>query len=243
MASTSEVGHTKNVTNFETAITFCTGYGTNYVPSNINLLIANLTLLHIASKGALALVKATQAPFDNVEGERQLIFKVLKKLATRIMGALISSGVAETVIKDAETINRKIQGKRANNKPEVTEPGDQPKDTVSVSQQSYDLLIDHFEKLIQLVSSQPKYTPNETDLKVVTINAYKTQLETINTGVKTAYIPYNNAMIARDKRLYQPEIGLVPTAQLVKNYVKSIYGATSPEYKAINGLRFKTYKR
>ena len=243
MASTSEVGHTKNVTNFETAITFCTGYGADYVPSNTDLLIANLTLLHIASKGALMLVKTTQTTFDNVEGERQLIFKILRKLATRIMGALVSSGVSETVIKDAETINRKIQGKRADNKKEETPPGEKPKDTVSVSQQSYDLLIDHFEKLIELVSIQPKYNPNEADLKVTALNAYKTELETINTAVKNAYVPYNNAMDARDKKLYHPETGLVATAQLVKNYVKSIYGASSPQYKAINALRFKVVKR
>ena len=243
MASTSEVGHTKNVTNFETAITFCTGYGADYDPSNNDLKIPELTILHSKGKDALALVKTTQAPFDNVEGDRKNTFKPLKKLATRIMGALVSSGVSQSVIKDAETINRKIQGKRANNKEEITEPGEKPKDTVSVSQQSYDLLIDHFEKLIELVSIQPKYNPNEADLKVTALNTYKTELETINTAVKTTYVPYNNAMDARDKQLYDPETGLVARAQLVKNYVKSIYGASSPQYKTINALRFKTVPR
>jgi hypothetical protein len=99
--------------------------------------------------------------------------------------------------------------------------------------------IDHLEKLIELVAIEPKYTPNETPLKVDSLNDYKTQLETINTAVKNAYVPYSGAMIARDKKLYDPETGLVERAQVVKNYVKSIFSASSPEYKLINKLRFK----
>ena len=49
-------------------------------------------------------------------------------------------------------------------------------------------------------------------------------------------------MIARNKRLYDPQTGLVERAQVVKNYVKSIFGASSPEYKLINKLRFKVIK-
>lgn len=35
--------------------------------------------------------------------------------------------------------------------------------TISVSQQSYDALIDNFGKLIDLVGTEPTYTPNETE--------------------------------------------------------------------------------
>ena len=100
--------------------------------------------------------------------------------------------------------------------------------------------IDHLEKLIELVDVEPKYNPNEIPLQIATLTNYKTQLETINTAVKNSYTPYSNAMIARDKKLYDPATGLVARAQLVKNYVKSIFGASSPEYKQINKLRFKT---
>jgi hypothetical protein len=100
--------------------------------------------------------------------------------------------------------------------------------------------IDHFEKLIELLTIEPKFNPNETPLKLVTINAYKTQIETVNTAVKNTYTPYSNAMIARDNKLYNAENGLVKRSQLVKNYVKSIFGASSTEYKQINKLRFKS---
>lgn len=236
--SVSETGHAINVSNFETLIIICTNYGTNYNPSNNEIKLTELTTLHTQSKQALTLVNTTQTPFSNFEGQRQILFKPLKSLATKVLGALRGANVASTVIKDAETINRKIQGKRASSK--TTPEGETPKDQISVAQQSYDQLIEHFDKLIALVSLEPKYNPNETPLKTNTLVAYKTQLEISNTNVKNTFTPYNNALIARNKKLYDPETGLITRAAIVKNYVKSVYGASSDEYKAINKLRFKT---
>ena len=239
MASTSETGHTKNVNNLETMIARCTGYGAVYNPSNSEILLSELTTLHNESKAALKEVKVTKAPFDDVDGQRKTMFKPLKPLSTKVLGALKAVNAPATVIADAETINRKIQGKRADNSVVETPVGETPKDKISVSQQSYDMQIDHFDKLIQLVTIEPKYIPNETPVKVATLNDYKTQLENINTASKNNYVPYSNALIARDKRIYDPQTGLVERTQLVKNYVKSIFGASSPEYKLINKLRFK----
>ena len=237
--SVSETGHAKNISNFETMISYCTGYGPTYNPSNPAILLTALTALHTESKEALKLVKTTETPFNKVEGQRKLLFKPLKPLATKVMGAIRSSGAPQTVIDDAETINRKIQGKRANTVKAEIPAGEIPKNKISVSQQSYDLQIDHLEKLIELAVAEPKYTPNETPLQVATLTNYKAELETINSSVKNAQTLYSNAMIARDKKLYDPITGLVSSAQVVKNYVKSIFGASSPEYKQINKLRFK----
>ena len=239
MSSSSEVGHAKNVSNLETMLSYCTGYGTIYNPSNSDLLLSALTTLHTDSKASVKLVKTTETPFNDVEGKRNLIFKPLKPLSTRVLGAVRSCGAPATVIADAETINRKIQGKRADNSEVVTPVGEVPKEKISVSQQSFDMQIDHFEKLIELADVEPKYNPNEVPLHVVTLTNYKTQLETINTEVKNAYAPYSNAIMARNKKLYNSETRLVARTQLVKNYVKSIFGASSPEYKLINNLSFK----
>ncbi len=242
MASTSETGHAKNVSNLETMVSYCTGYGTAYNPSNPDLSLPALTTLHDESKAALKLVKKTETPFNDLEGQRKLIFKPLKPLATKVLGSLRSSGAPSTVVADAETINRKIQGKRADNSEAKTPEGKTPKDKISVSQQSFDMQIDHMDKLIELADVEPKYNPNEVPLQVATLTNYKTELETINTAVKNAYTPYSNAMIARNNKLYNLETGLVTRAQSVKNYVKSIFGASSPEYKLINKLSFRIIK-
>jgi hypothetical protein len=46
-------------------------------------------------------------------------------------------------------------------------------------------------------------------------------------------------MQTRNIKLYSPETGIVDTAQTVKNYVKSVFGATSPQYKQISKLIFR----
>ena len=176
MASNTETGHNKNVTNFETLIIACTGFGAEYNPSNSNITIPILTTQHTEAKASVKDVKTTETPFNSVEGQRKTIFKPLKPTSTKVLNALKGASVPATVISDAETINRKIQGKRADNTTEEITTGDAPKDKNSVSQQSYDMQIDHFEKLIELVDVEPKYNPNEEPLKITTLTYYKTEL-------------------------------------------------------------------
>jgi hypothetical protein len=241
MSSTSEKGHAKNVANLETLITTCVGFGSNYNPTNPVITIPVLAALHTETKLVLKTLKITETAFNDVEGQRKLAFKPLKPLATKILGSLQSCGAPSTVITDALTINRKIQGKRANNA--LVEPSasaDAPKDQISVSQQSFDMQMDHLEKLIELVILEPKYSPNENSLKTDTLNNFSLQLETINTAVKNAAVPYSNALIARDKKLYDPQTGLIFTALTAKKYVKSVFGASSPEFKLVNKISFKS---
>ena len=102
--------------------------------------------------------------------------------------------------------------------------------------------VDHFEKLIEIGAIEPSYNPNELPLKVATLSAYKDELTLINTEVKTKYVPYSNAMKSRNAKLYNPETGIVSLTQMVKNYVKSVFGATSAEYKSISKLTFVNIK-
>ena len=235
MASSSETGHTKNVSNFKTAITYCNGYGASYNPSNPALAIPELTTKQQKSKETLDVVKKTDANYKKAEGLRKLAFKPLKNLGTKIIAALVSAQAPKSVIDDASAVNAKIQGKRVDN----SEPAESKKRN-SVSQQSYDLQIDHLEKLIEIVAAEEKYNPNEDALKVATLIDYKVKLEKANNFAKDNYSPYSDALVARDKMLYDPETGLVTIAKLIKNYVKSVFGASSPEFKKINKLRFRT---
>ena len=233
MRSTSETGHAKNVANFETMIAFCIGYGTTYNPTNTNLLVRNLQTKFESSKNKLQTVKETKEPFDSVTGSRQLLFKPLKPLATKVINSLIAQSAPSTVVKDARTIVRKLTGKRAR------KIEGKPEDTISVSQQSYDRLVDSFTELIVLAQTETSYNPNEEDIKITAIQAFQTSLSSKNTEVRNIMVPYSNAMIERDEELYNPETGLVETAMDVKNYVKSVFGASSPQYHQISNIVFK----
>jgi hypothetical protein len=48
----------------------------------------------------------------------------------------------------------------------------------------------------------------------------------------------NVARMARNTLLYTKNTGLVDVALGVKLYVKSAFGATSPEYKSISDIQF-----
>ena len=248
MSSFTETGHAKNVANFEDLISFCTGYGATYNPVNVNIKLPALNTKYTACLNAVQAVKVAKTAFDNSTNARELVFLTLKKLSTRIVNALEATAAAQVTVDDAKTVNRKMQGKRAGKVPEEPSGGGDPGaeatvKSISVSQQSYDSMIDHFAKLIQIVSTEPLYLPNETDLKVVTLNTLLTSLKAANTSVIGTTTTYSNSRITRDSALYDPGTGLVDIALEVKKYVKSLYGASSPQYKQISGLKFAKLKK
>ena len=245
MSSTSEVGHAKNVANFQDLITYCTAYGTTYNPSKIALQLTSLNNLYSDAQTEISSVATAKNTFDTVTGDRQLAFEPLKPLATKIFNALSVTDATEQTLADAKTINNKLQGKRAKTGTENPNPenGNPPNNTVSVSRQSYDSLTENFSSLIDLVSSVPSYTPNETDLSITSLTTFRDNLQTANTNVITAEVAYSNARISRDNQLYSKDTGLVDVAMDVKNYVKSIFGATSPQYKQVSGIKFTKPKK
>ena len=179
MPSTSETGHAKNVANFEILISFCIGYGETYNPSRDALKVANLQTLLTAAKAAIEDCKAKETAFDNTTDARKQSFATLKALGTRIVNSFSVSGVTDSILEGARTINRKLQGQRANtsaaSEPAPTEgttTATPSPATVSSSQQSYDNLVEHLNGLIELVSSHEEYNPNETELKVATLQTY-----------------------------------------------------------------------
>lgn len=240
MPSTSETGHAKNVANLETMISFCQGYGGQYQPSNSLITVAQLKTKHTAGVNALAQVSADFAPFKNATNDRRELFDPFSKLCTKIMNAVEASNVTTDFIKDVKTIIRKLQGTRATPKikDDSSTPEDESLQSHSASQMSFDQRIENFQRLIDLLSSNPNYVPNETDIKVVTLTGLRADMITANTNVKNVYTTYSNSMIARDVVLYDSNTGLVKIASDVKKYIKSVFGATSEQYRQISDLKF-----
>ena len=136
-----------------------------------------------------------------------------------------------------------MQGKRASIISEPIDPKTEAPSTISSSQQSYDQLIQHLAGLNSVLLSEPTYAPNENDLKTATVTAKINTLTTKNNEVSTAYTTISNSRIRRDKTIYGKDTGIVDVASEVKKYVKSLFGATSPEYAQISGIEFKKTKK
>jgi len=251
MASTSETGHPKNVANFESVLSFVIGYGATYNPSKVNLKVPALQTQLASCKANIASVTSTSVAFNNAVNARMIAFFGLKKLSTRLLNALDATAATPQIVKDFKTINAKVQGSKltkadSGKTPAPLDPNTpvtETAKTISSSQQSYSSLIEHMATIITILSTEPTYLPNETDLKVVTLNTLLTNLKNTNTGVINAYTTVSNARIARDQSLYNTTNGLCETAKEIKMYVKSVYGATSPQYKQISGIEFKVVKK
>lgn len=261
MASTSETGHAINVANFEDLISYCIGYGGSYNPVKLALQIAAMQGLRTTAQGNIQAVNAFAVALINVINVRQLAFEPLKALATRIVNALDATNATDELVKDAKTINRKIQGARkttattpttptppAPPAPPVPPTGTGPVPVpptpaqISVSQQSYDSLLENFNKLILLVASEPSYTPNEVDLQVASLTTLAASLAVANTAVIDATTNLSNARITRNNTLYAKTTGLYDIQLDVKKYVKSVFGASSQQYKQVRGIKFTPYK-
>ena len=240
MASTSETGHAKNVANFQSLIAFVTGYGTTYNPSKNALKLPQLIALKADADTKLANVVIENTKFNTKVNERQAAFSSLKSLSTRLVNALQTTDASTQIIKDAKGFNRKMQGQRASTSTTTpTDPNTPAPNTISSSQQSYTQQIQHLAGLISVLESEPSFTPNETDLQIATLQAKQNDLTTKNNDVATAYANISNSRSSRNTTLYSTEGSIFDVASEVKKYVKSIYGASSPEFAQVKGIEFK----
>ena len=243
MPSVIETGHAKNVANFADIISFCTGYGATYNPSKVALKTSELSALLSSAQQSINDVNVKNTAYNNAVNDRMLAFKPLKPFATRIINALSATDATDQVIKDAKTINRKIQGQRAKAIEAPTDPNTPAPATISASQQSYDQQIEHLDKLFILLQAEANYQPNEADLNLTAIDNLKNDLKAKNDAVTSAFTDISNARITRNQILYKPKTGLYDIALDVKQYVKSIFGASSPQYKQVSGIKFTTLKK
>jgi hypothetical protein len=75
-------------------------------------------------------------------------------------------------------------------------------------------------------------------LKLTNLNTCKDSLVSSTKSVDQTEAELNQKIIERDQLLYADGTGLYSIAQNVKKYVKSLYGATSPEYANVSAIKF-----
>ena len=236
MPSTSEIGHAKNVANLQKLIEQITVY-TLYNPPVENLTVPNLTALYSTASTKLTEVEDKRNANKNAIALRQDEFADLKSKSTRIINQLDILGLSQGILDQAKSLNRLIQGntKKATTPPEE---GKEETKTVSTSRQSYTQQADNFGILLQLLGTITEYNPNEDELKLTNLTTYHASLMSSTQAVDQTEAELNAKLIERDQLLYADGTGLYSIAQNVKKYVKSLYGATSPEYTNVSAIKF-----
>ena len=244
MPSQSEVGHAKNVANLQKLTEQVTVY-TLYNPPVTNISVASLQNLYTTASTKLTEVEEKRNANKNAITLRQSAFENLKPTSTKIINHLDILGLLQGTLDQAKSLNRLIQGgqKKTIILPENPDNG-QPSTTnpISTSRQSYTQQAENFGILLQLLSTIPTYNPNEDDLKLANLNTYKDSLVSSTQSVDQTEAELNLKLIERDQLLYADGTGLYSIAQNVKKYVKSLYGATSPEYANVSDIEFTNRK-
>ncbi len=236
MASTSETGHAKNVDNLGLLISTIASYGDRYKPSNPSILLEALKKMEADGRAAVLAVNDAMPIYSRATIERDNAFAPLGQLVTRSLNSLRASSSSEQTDEAASAIVRKIRGNRTTAKAAATT--DVKVATVSTSQQSYDSVLDNYERYVQYIAATPEYAPNEDDIKLPALKALAVELRAKNTACNNAKVAIDNARMARNRVLYTPLTGLVDVALDAKTYIKSLFGATSPEYKQVAKIDF-----
>ena len=247
MATNSDINHAKNVTNFETLISVVVSLGATYNPSKDSLKLPALQTLHSAATDSMTALKNAESATATAVDTRELAFKSIGSLFTRINNALKASNSTVQADDTAKSIFRKLHGKRASAK--LTEEqkaillaeGKEVNQN-SNSQMGYDDRVENFESLISFLQTVPEYNPNEEELKITTLQALLSDLKAKNISVMQNRIAEDTVRGVRKSVQNTPLTGLVDIANDVKSYIKSVFGVNSTQFKLVSKLRFVKFK-
>lgn len=243
IATSLETGHAKNVANFAQLVIKCTSYDGSFNPSKPAIQLPAMQNTLSQGKNSIASVNGAEGVLSNAIAARSLAFKPFSKLITRISNAAKAAGAPQQAVDQVMNLIRKLQGRRAT--PKMTDEEKQAaidagKEIVEISssQTSFDSLLNNFDKLIKLLVTVPEYAPNESGLTIAALTAYYEDLIAKNQVVINAETALNNLRITRNILLYKEITGITDVANAVKLYIKSVFGATSPQYKQVSSLKF-----
>ncbi len=232
MASKSEVGHVRNVTNFNLLIAAAESYNHGYNPPKIALQLPQLYTIAIIAQDKLASVTIQNTAYTNTVNARKEAFKGLQELFSKILKELETVSTNPKILAAAREYHKKIHGISTANEVQNTRK----------IKLSYDQAVYLFTGLIALAESEPKYLPEETALKVENLQEMLHWLTQQNKAKTLAFNAMKNIRIERDLVLYHPETGLLAIAEAVKKHIESVYGIQSTQYKKVHKLRFKQPK-
>lgn len=239
-------GNVKQVAAFEQLLGYCNAHGAVFNPSKASIKITALNALLTSAQQSIQAVKVARSAYDNAVIARQIAFQELPKIATRIMNTLASTDASKEVVRKANAFRQSLSASTRNRAPIPAPAGSQDAPatdarTRSSSQLDFDLRTENFAALIQLLSTEPLYKPNEANLQVAALTTLASSLRDKNKAVIQAKVAYSNARFGRNKILYDTN-GIHASAMAVKKYIKGIFGPDSPQFRQVGGIVFENHK-
>jgi len=234
------MSNVKNVQAFGKLIGICTGYGGQYNPGQQNLQVnAMITLLNSAQH-VMEEVNEAKTAYDNATNNRELAFRRLPRKSTSVISVLRSCGAHSLTIEDARSRIRKLWGTSLADRKSISSASSEqvkPR-TRSARGVDYGSQAGHFAELVETVSAEANYKPNEPELSVEGLTATLATLQSLNAEVIRAQVQLSTARRKRNAVLYESENNLFDTARAARQYVKAVCGYGSPQHQELVRLSF-----
>lgn len=232
-----ETGDHKNVANLESFIATIQTLGNQYNPAKDLLKLTNLETIRTESNEILTQLYSLQNVWTTRVTERAEVIDRMDKYVTRLSNAYKLYEDNSELLKDFMALVRKLKGKRAKAvDKEAVKAGD--KVIHSVSQYSFDSRIANLTKVLDMLSNNANYAPNEDDLKVEAVQEYLDDLKTKNSKFIQINTEIGQARIERDKKFYTTNRSLVPVTRQVKMYLDSILDKKHPVNQKLKKIVF-----
>lgn len=239
MSQNTETGSAKIVANFEELLSRITTLGSVYQPASDSLKLPALQAALNSARDSISALNTANAVYAKAVDARQAAFEGLSKLSTRVINMLKASVDDKAQAETAAALVKKLRGdgKKAS-ATDLLKATEQAPKTISTAQSSYDMKLEHFSKLIEVLLQSDSYAPQEAELKTDALLELKADLKTKTNTVIMAKAASDTARANRDQLIFS-DTGLVPMALNVKTYLRAALTSSSPQYKPIMALPFK----
>ena len=213
----------------------------NYKPSNPYLLAESMKQLHSNASAALDSFHSSKAIMVACKKERVKTVGIVKEISRRVVNFLKACRTSVGKIEQAMAIYRLIHGYKAPGSVKSTpsEPPSNGEDAKKKSnkQGSQDSLVQNFSKLIQVLKTEPLYTPNEPELKITGLEALVQRFKNDDLATATADAANERARMRLKKLFEDPQNGVNAVMGGVKLYSKAAFGTRSAEYASLSKIK------
>jgi hypothetical protein len=243
-----ENGHSKNLANLKKLIIVVTSFGTKYAPRLDTIQIAALQALLATVKESMDNANEKEVAYHKAVSIRRAAYVAGRQTITRVICMLRATNCEDEVKEIASALVRKLRGSHLRKKAIVKSASVTATDktlkkatatATTYNQRGFVDELQYINKLMILIRTIPQYNPIEEKVKINSVMAMYNDLLVKNNVVISATVAYNTAKIHRYNICYISETGMVDITYAVKNYVESVYGYTSLQYKECTKLSFK----
>ena len=241
--------HAEQVAAWGKLLGHCNALGNSYQPIKDSMKSTAMENLLDESVNQIEAVHNAETSLVTAITERQQAFERLPIIGTRVVKALEAADASPEHIFDVNTIRKRFRYQALPKRvtAQKVSPGGQAGQTENAADPSpparrtygdFNSRIDNLQLLILQLENGPAYEPAEIDISIESLKQLLADLVARHEIVAQAQLQLYMAKAKRNELLYSRS-GIYHIAKMVKNYIHSVYGFKSREFKTIRKIKFQ----